>query len=619
MIDDNGIEPILLSSMPQTDMESLAFNQIIRAYGEPYDEVFLSSIKNQEETGEMFVKANKLARTARLTSQILSVHGDKVLVDSRSQETFPEPIKEYYFFPNPRFEDVLLWNFIKTEGGGYCEPTRDEFGRYMFCYGPLTKIEIGYLNYAPLLTVPNKNYQYRVNFSSQGTGKFDFEQIVRYPASSLYHIYHFPPAARVDHAELFWSLAKTYEASADILFGEVKCDYLKALENDYENKKGTTEAAYAHQLLCLARHTCDEYKKKGDDGWGNRFVKSIFTFMAANNKGNRGSDYKCKGYLESKSNLWCFSNAGDVHVENDLIPAFINYCSQVHSKEDVDRWTNDHEKFLDDAVDACFNELDNVNEIDGPDSLYGEEVKSLAQTIRNLVQEKICPIKPQLVFLDNHSNLKINANGCIAPQVVDSTTLALKNDKRNQLSVTLSTQNDFVLKVGDKKKIKIALNGRDISDETNRLKFHISNYAKEFISISQIGEIQALTTNQVFPSSPPTMVSFEVVYGDLVGAANVAIYDCDSDGDGITDSVENRVGTNPNAIEKFSGDSDFDGLPDIREMFLKTNLREFDTDKDGFSDSAEVLSLTDPRSKNCTPSNPLCLAVKIFFPFIKKR
>lgn len=625
MIDGNSIEPTLLSSMSQRDIESLAFNQVIRAYGETYDEVFLSSIKHQEETGEILVKANKSARTVRLTSQILSVHGDKALVNLRFQENFSGPIKLCIYPIRDPLGEFFLWDPIKTEGNGYCTFMRDQFGRYILCDGPITKIEFGYSIYAPLhegVVNPNLYSRFTVVFASCSASKFDFEHIVRYPASDLHYISSQPPVTRVDHAELFWSLPEIHEVTTDILFGKVECDYLKALENDYKNKKGTTEAAYAHQLWCLAKHTCDEYKRNGDKGWGNRFAKSVFTSMAANNKGNRGSDYKCKGPLESRSNLRCFYNAGNIHIENDLVPAFTNYCSQVHSKEDVNRWTDDHEKFLDDTVDACLKELDDADEIDGWDwvlHLFGSKIKDEAKTLRETTQTEVCPIKPQLVFLDDHAGNKTNVNGCIAPQVFDPITLALQNDKKNQLSVTLFPENNFVIKVGEKKKIKIAVNGKDISNETDRLKFYVSNYAKDFISISQTGEIQALTTNQVTSSSPPTIVSFEVVYGDLVGAANVAIYDCDTDGDGITDSIENRVGTNPNAIENFSGDSDFDGLSDIRELFLKTNLREFDTDKDGFSDSAEVLSLTDPKSKNCTPSNPMCLTTKIFFPFIKKR
>lgn len=65
----------------------------------------------------------------------------------------------------------------------------------------------------------------------------------------------------------------------------------------------------------------------------------------------------------------------------------------------------------------------------------------------------------------------------------------------------------------------------------------------------------------------------------------------DSDGDGLTDAEERRLGTNP-----LSADSDNDGLGDREEVKLYgTDPLDPDTDGDGFLDGAEVEAGYDPK------------------------
>jgi hypothetical protein len=59
----------------------------------------------------------------------------------------------------------------------------------------------------------------------------------------------------------------------------------------------------------------------------------------------------------------------------------------------------------------------------------------------------------------------------------------------------------------------------------------------------------------------------------------------DSDGDGLPDATEERLGSNASLR-----DTDGDGLNDSRERELGTNLTLVDTDDDGLGDGAEVLA-----------------------------
>jgi uncharacterized protein (DUF1800 family) len=64
---------------------------------------------------------------------------------------------------------------------------------------------------------------------------------------------------------------------------------------------------------------------------------------------------------------------------------------------------------------------------------------------------------------------------------------------------------------------------------------------------------------------------------------SAALAAADSDGDGLTNLQEFRLGTDPH-----NSDTDGDGLTDGREKTLYTNPLKADTDRDGLSDGAEV-------------------------------
>ncbi len=65
--------------------------------------------------------------------------------------------------------------------------------------------------------------------------------------------------------------------------------------------------------------------------------------------------------------------------------------------------------------------------------------------------------------------------------------------------------------------------------------------------------------------------------------------DKDSDGDGINDDVEKKIGTNPNNF-----DSDKDGLWDSEEIRFWTDPNNFDSDGDGLWDGQEVTTWKNP-------------------------
>ena len=72
----------------------------------------------------------------------------------------------------------------------------------------------------------------------------------------------------------------------------------------------------------------------------------------------------------------------------------------------------------------------------------------------------------------------------------------------------------------------------------------------------------------------------------------------DSDGDGIPDDVEISLGLDPHNPVDAQEDFDRDGLTNLREFQLGTNLRVFDTDGDGIGDGLEVQTGSNPLDPN---------------------
>ena len=72
----------------------------------------------------------------------------------------------------------------------------------------------------------------------------------------------------------------------------------------------------------------------------------------------------------------------------------------------------------------------------------------------------------------------------------------------------------------------------------------------------------------------------------------------DTDGDGLLDEYERKVGTDPHAA-----DSDRDGLDDATELDLGTDPLASDTDGDGVGDFYEMELKTDPNNAEDVPDD----------------
>jgi hypothetical protein len=72
----------------------------------------------------------------------------------------------------------------------------------------------------------------------------------------------------------------------------------------------------------------------------------------------------------------------------------------------------------------------------------------------------------------------------------------------------------------------------------------------------------------------------------------------DSDGDGVSNTIESALNMNP-----VNADTDGDGVSDRRELLIKSDPLVADTDSDGFFDGDEITSGTNPVSAGSTPTD----------------
>ena len=106
-------------------------------------------------------------------------------------------------------------------------------------------------------------------------------------------------------------------------------------------------------------------------------------------------------------------------------------------------------------------------------------------------------------------------------------------------------------------------------------------------------------------------VQTEVIDGPLTdtdGDGDPDVTDPDDDGDGIPDDVERANGLDPLDDSDAAEDNDGDGLSNLAEFTLGTDLNDPDTDNDGIDDGADP----DPRVHANAPAIIIIITPMLF-------
>lgn len=135
------------------------------------------------------------------------------------------------------------------------------------------------------------------------------------------------------------------------------------------------------------------------------------------------------------------------------------------------------------------------------------------------------------------------------------------------------------------------------------------------------GPVPEPDVQPAFQAQPPRQV--QQVQQDAVTATVTAGMQTDTDGDGLTDALEQAAGSDPTVADTDGDglgdalevgvlrsdptkvDTDNDGLSDAREYLLGTDPTLRDTDADGLTDAAEVAYGTDPLQQDAGDGVPL--------------
>jgi len=122
--------------------------------------------------------------------------------------------------------------------------------------------------------------------------------------------------------------------------------------------------------------------------------------------------------------------------------------------------------------------------------------------------------------------------------------------------------------------------GQDITQSSAGTQYNVSNTA--IATVSANGLVTAVATGTV---------AIQAVNEGASGiiTIQVTLSGVDSDGDGIPDDAEIRLGLNPHDPTDALLDPDHDGLTNLQEYKLGTDIHNADTDGDGLTDGQEVL------------------------------
>lgn len=372
---------------------------------------------------------------------------------------------------------------------------------------------------------------------------------------------------------------------------------LDALKSHYEKNKGKPEAAYIHQVYCLAETSCKNYETFGNSGWSSGFVKHIFDSIRQPDGLFQSTKEKCH---EGQSGDDCLENPmGRFHGANELLGSFLSFCSSVKNETQLTAWRDDHNSFINNAVIPCFDVVSKEGELtEASAESFKITVAHRARVLRELAINRCIKTKPWIltnIFDDKRMKLPeldIEDRNLLFSSVLESS---------GNLFVKFE-QDAFILPVGSRINIEtwIDVEGELSIIPANEVSYVIDENSKKYFEISNDGIITVV--RKPIPVQQSIIgLSFRVEHNDTYGYGQFAISDDDTDGDDLVDSYEKEHGLNRFFANSDDRDSDGDTLPDQFEALYGTHPKKKDTDGDGYSDGFEYNLKSKPLDPDCNP------------------
>lgn len=394
-----------------------------------------------------------------------------------------------------------------------------------------------------------------------------------------------------------------------------ECDpckqWIDALQADYDAAAGLPSAALKHQLLCLAQRSCgpDAVECPGVPNWADGFVKNVIEDWANNIGNNVFNDFydnlpqwvidRLNGigipFTDIDFNAADFAalDAGVLyHFPLELLPAFYRNCGELLKPEADAK----HECLFEQAVAPCFDQVTELS----PSAR--EIAKWLVPKMAGALREGIqldCKVLGYFIDFGNSPSLRdddlfdypeIGNDHLEADfQVEEWTRIGTLRVQR--------TQGPFFAAPGDT--VQLAVLDANGNDVTSSCRFH-PLVGGDMLRVDANGSV-TITDSPTGTRLVPAPVQILCERQGEAGMFQFALLDRDSDGDLIVDSWELAAGRDPMNREPRNLDTDGDGVTDLHEALILTDMTRPDTDGDGDSDGFEVAIFTDPRRAGGIP------------------
>jgi hypothetical protein len=394
-------------------------------------------------------------------------------------------------------------------------------------------------------------------------------------------------------------------------------EYANYLQRKLNESVGKPEYPYRKQYTCIYEKASNEYNNSGDSGWGGGFVKHLFDNMATQNPCSSSIDEDCNGL----NSLFCTMSIGGGHFWNELIPNFSGYAGKPNI--DYDNWDNQHDAFLTNAVEVCFDELfsdPNFNHLCAGSVNIGDTEYTLcvrdwlsklgskysaiygAKFVRNWAQFMVKTGRGFSILWNDYNSNRENSliNIPIPEPIAKHQIFSAELQTVSQLKVKHDTT--FFLHVNQSAQLEVIFkdasgNVSNLTNSSTGTTYEL-NVDSTVATISENGLIYIKSTSLPFLNGRLPLYVL-ATNGTKTGVGQFAIIDSDTDTDLIVDSYERRIGLNPNVPNL--GDSDGDYLLDTYEAIIGSNPLAKDSDNDGFGDGRELKSSTNLTNNNSFP------------------
>lgn len=299
------------------------------------------------------------------------------------------------------------------------------------------------------------------------------------------------------------------------------------LDNDYQSKKGTTDAALAHQIDCLAMVACENL-----DSWAGGFVHDVLSDIARQTE-RFPVALNIPNWVPFGNEIAAVLAGFGYHFPFQLLPVFMAHCGELNE--------SDHNNFFDHAVVPCFSNVVNSGELAPWAGALAQQIVPVSATALRETIMALC------FLAGNYPNESIVPNPPgrpILPPPPTSKKL-YSTEVAAVGSLRIESGTNFFIGVGANYPLRVSKrlpNGNeiDLSSSSSGTLYYVA-VADQSVVVDANGVVSVMGTSSPFESMTPDLYIIAKNGAD-VGIGQFAVTDRDTSGDLIVDSWKIKLG-----------------------------------------------------------------------------